>query len=327
MKKKVFFLVSCFLLCSYVFAKSYSTFCLNGFYGLIDENRKIVIDPIYSEISINPIKYIFCYENDGACKIYSSNLKLIYSLPKESLVVYHSEYEYVIQIKDKDKYLPAEVLNIKTEKITQYIPYPQNMIYRPFYKEGVAVVLFQPPSDKDEFLFTVIDKNGKIIVDNLKQADDWYSDGLLAVELKKGKTGFINHKGELVLDVPLYEDYRMHGPKIDTWLRYSFFEGVAFIQTEKDCWYLIDKKGNKKPIPSEYILTEKLTTRRYSSGLSVVENAEHKFGYINKAVELVIPFKFDAAFSFEGKYARVVYQEKDAIIDTAGNIYYCDELK
>lgn len=235
-----------FLLCSYVFAKSYSTFCLNGFYGLIDENRNIVLEPKYSEISINPIKYIFCDENDGACKIYSSNLKLIYSLPKESLVVYHSEYEYVIQIKDKDKYLPAEVLNIKTGKITQYIPYPQNMIYRPFYKEGVAVVLFQPPSDKDEFLFTVIDKNGKIIVDNLKQADDWYSDGLLAVELKKGKTGFINHKGELVLEVPLYEDYRMHGPKIDTWLRYSFFEGVAFIQTEKDCWYLIDKKGNKK---------------------------------------------------------------------------------
>ena len=135
MKKKMMFLIV-FLLCSYVFAKSYSTFCLNGFYGLIDENRDIVLESKYSEISINPIKYIFCYENDGACKIYSSNLKLIYSLPKESLVVYHSEYEYVIQIKDKDKYLPAEVLNIKTGKITQYIPYPQNMIYRLSYKEG-----------------------------------------------------------------------------------------------------------------------------------------------------------------------------------------------
>ena len=221
MKKKMMFLIG-FLLCSYVFAKSYSTFCLNGSYGLIDENRKIVIEPKYSEIS----NYwgIFCYGDDKFCNIYSKQLKLLFSLQEECYIEMLSDDECFIQPKEGNKSLQSSlVLNIKTGKITQYMPYPKNMIYRSFYTEGVAVVLFQPPSDKDEFLFTVIDKNGKIIVDNLKQADDWYSDGLLAVELKKGKTGFINHKGELVLEVPLYEDYRMHGPKIDTWLRYSFF--------------------------------------------------------------------------------------------------------
>ena len=127
----------------------------------------------------------------------------------------------------------------------------------------------------------------------------------------------------MVIKVPLYEDPRMLGIRISPSLNYNFFEGVAFIQTEKDRWYLIDKKGNKKELPQEY----DFTMGGYSNGLTVVQNNEHKFGYVDKNFELVIPFKFDAAFSFEGKYARVVYQEKDAIIDTAGNIYYCDELK
>lgn len=43
--------------------------------------------------------------------------------------------------------------------------------------------------------------------------------------------------------------------------------------------------------------------------------------------ELIIPCNFESANGFEGKYASVKYNEKDAIVDKNGNIYFCDELK
>ena len=106
-------------------------------------------------------------------------------------------------------------------------------------------------------------------------------------------------------------------------LKYSFHEGVAFIQTEKDQWYLLDKKGNKKSLPPEYDFTE----RRYSNGLTVVKDKSGKFGYMDKDFKLVIPCQFDSARSFVGKYAAAVYQGKDVVVDAKGKIYFCEEFK
>ena len=165
--------------------------------------------------------------------------------------------------------------------------------------------------------YTIANRNGKTIVSNIAQADMMYSEDLIPVLFFDGKSGYLDYEGNLVIEVPLYDDYRMGGLRISPSLNYRFHEGVAFIQTAEDQWYLLDKKGSKKEVPSEY----NFATRRYSKGLTVVEDKEHKFGYVDKDFKLVIPCKFERAESFEGKYAAVVYQGKDGVIDKGGNIY------
>ena len=94
MKKKMMFLIG-FLLCSDVFAKSYSTFCLNGSYGLIDENRNIVIDPIYLEIKISEQEYIAC-RNGGTVDIYDPDTNKILSFADITIISQYSEYEWLL---------------------------------------------------------------------------------------------------------------------------------------------------------------------------------------------------------------------------------------
>lgn len=48
---------------------------------------------------------------------------------------------------------------------------------------------------------------------------------------------------------------------------------------------------------------------------------------MDKNFKLVIPCKFENANSFEGKYAAVIYQGKDAVVDAEGNVYFCEEFK
>ena len=317
MKKKMMFLIG-FLLCSYVFAKSYSTFCLNGSYGLIDENRNIVIDPIYLEIKISEQEYIAC-RNGGTVDIYDPDTNKILSFADITIVSQYSEYEWLLhKYAVESKFI---LVNVKTKKESEFI---HNVTREnlPRFVNGVSLILTYY-DDIHKLGYSIMNKKGETLVSGIKQAGERYFEGLIPVLFFNGESGYVNEKGKMVIKVPLYEDPRMLGIRISPSLNYNFFEGVAFIQTEKDRWYLIDKKGNKKELPQEY----DFTMGGYSNGLTVVQNNEHKFGYVDKNFELVIPFKFDAAFSFEGKYARVVYQEKDAIIDTAGNIYYCDELK
>lgn len=51
------------------------------------------------------------------------------------------------------------------------------------------------------------------------------------------------------------------------------------------------------------------------------------YGYMNPIFEIVIPFKFERVEGFIGKYVAVKYNEKDAVINQKGKIYYCSDLK
>ena len=319
MKKLINFAIL-FLLSISLYAKTYSIFKLNGNCGLIDENRKIVLSANYVNISIYDELCIICEKNNRSYTVFSPKLKPIYSLPEESFLNYFSDNEFLFNQKNNNgKYLGQKILNVKTGEISSYKK-NDKFILDYVYRDNLVVVLL-PFEDKPTF--TVLDRNEKLIAKNLNQASWYYSEGLLAVIFTDGRSGFINTKGDLVIETPLYDDPRNAGPKKQATLEYYFHEGVAFIQTAEDQWYLLDKKGSKKEVPPEY----NFATRRYSKGLTVVEDKEHKFGYMDKDFKLAIPCKFERAESFEGKYAVVVYQGKDGVIDKDGNIYFCEEFK
>lgn len=316
--KKQMILSILFLLSISAFAKPYSIFQLNGNYGLIDENRNILFEPIYNSINITEQGYIICDEKNWTPKIFDSNCKEIISFQKQDFFWQFSEHEWVFRNEKGGGY---KLINLKTKDIFEKIEI-KSRDNCPTFVNGVGISLTYY-DELGKYGYTIENRNGKTIVSNIAQIDGMYSEGVIPVLFFDGKSGYLDYNGNLVIEVPLYEDYRMEGLRISPSLNYSFHEGLAFIQTKEDHWYLLNKEGDKKILPSDY----KFVTRRYSNGLTVVENKENKFGYMDKNFKINIPCKFESAYSFEGKYAAVIYQGKDAVVDAEGHIYFCAEFK
>ena len=319
MKKKISLLLFMFL-SIVLYAKSYSIFYLNNLCGVIDKNRKIIVEPKYEDIRISKDDYFVCLKVGKGTDFYDTEGTKILEYSINHFTRKYSDYEWLSYIPDSgNKYIK---LNIKTKKETEFINEHYSKENLPNFINNVSpIIVFGEKNRKYEYRIQNI--NGKVLASDIRQTDCSYSEGLIPVVFYNNKSGFLNIKGKMVIDVPLYEDYRMGGLRISPFLNYTFSEGVVFIQTEKDKWFLINKKGYKTELPKEF----KFITRKYSNGLTVVKNQENKFGYVNKKFELVIPCNFESANGFEGKYAAVKYDGKDAIVDKTGNIYFCDELK
>lgn len=319
MTKKIFFML---LMCLFsdLYAESFSVFCIKGLYGLVNEERAIKLKAKYYKIEKNEENYFICETANSEYEFYSPKLELLYKLPAGSSARKYSNSEYLVYYFDEIKNIHiSKILNIETWKLSEYKKY-ENFVREPFFwGENLAVVIkgSSYPS------FSVIDRNENTVISNLKQAGFCFTEGLLPVILKNGQSGYINKKGKMVISVPLYEDIRMGGPKISPILNYYFSNGVAVFQKEKDKWCLIDRKANIKELPENYILK----TRLYSKGLTVIEDTNSKYGYLNKNAKIAIPCIFDSASNFIGEYAAVAFQGKDAIIDTKGNIFYSEDLK
>ncbi len=134
----------------------------------------------------------------------------------------------------------------------------------------------------------------------------FFSEGLAVAE-KKGKWGYIDKSGKVV--IPLEYDNA-----------YSFHEGLA--EVEKDGkWGYIDKRG-KIVIPFEYGPTEPFAepfAEPFSEGLAGVRK-DGKKGYIDKRGKVVIPFEYKWAYSFHEGLAEVVKDEKWGYIDKSGKV-------
>ena len=301
-----------------LYANSLSPFCFYQKYGVIDESRNIILRPVFNDIGINSESYIICKDEINSYYIYSPDIKLRHKTPEQSSLSWYSNYEAMVTFpQNSGTSYQTYIINIRNGKTSNSKTYKDKYLYTPYYTDKFAVVL-----KKDNLKFSVIDRNGKELFKDFKQAAWNYSEGLLPVIYTDGTSGYINTKGKLVLNVPVFLDYRMGGPKIEHLLNYDFHNDVAFLQTDEDVWHLVDKKGNMKKIPDDY----KFPDRRFSNDLVLTEDKDQKFGFMNKNMELTIPCIFDSAESFEGKYAIAVYKGKDAIVDEKGNIYFCEDF-
>ena len=316
--RKLIALITLLLSTLSIYAESYSVFYKGDSCGLIDENRKIISAPVYEFIRITVQGCFECVKSDGAVDFFDEKFNKVFSFSYVTFMWQYSEHEWIIH---KNGEIGLTLIDIKTKQTTKGIEV-KSKDNCPTFINNIGVILTYY-DEMQKYGYTIATRNGKTIVSNIAQADMMYSEDLIPVLFFNGKSGYLDYEGNLVIEVPLYEDYRMEGLRISPSLNYRFHEGVAFIQTAEDQWYLLDKKGSKKEVPPEY----NFATRRYSKGLTVVEDKEHKFGYMDKDFKLAIPCKFERAESFEGKYAAVVYQGKDGVIDKDGNIYFCEEFK
>jgi len=168
----------------------------------------------------------------------------------------------------------------------------------------------------------IIDVNGKFYDKlNLFRAGSYFSEGLLPADTKERVTGYINREGEFAFIVPIVAEYYD-----DNWsplYATSFKGGYALIQTslEPPVWRVINNVG-------EYVSDELVIDQAFAfaDGLSCIRTIDRKYGYINTKGETVIEPVFDDANSFVRGYARIVYQGRDGLINTEGEIFWSDEF-
>lgn len=184
----------------------------------------------------------------------------------------------------------------------------------------------------------VIDSLGNKILVNIDLVDfDHYQEGLAPVRVKSGKWGFLDTKGNLVIE--------------DKYNRVGYFvNGVAWARNKKDLIGYINTKGEWLIEPKfprvfetdktsgmarvEYrgygwvdtyatsgeILRMKETKvyKKFNSGLSAGLK-DGKFGFFDKTGNWVIKPTYVAVRSFSNGYAAVKENDLWGVIDTEGN--------
>ena len=339
MKKTICFLSIFFIYLSVINAQI--VFSVDGKDGIVGSDYKMKIAPKYKYIQ-KAKNFFICLDENDAVYILDDTLNHIYSA--EDVFMATAVSESLVQIQHRD-FKKVEVLNTKTRQIIE-LPYDDRLRVgnsdesnyyagQGFYfnkdftskyfnyfdmtfpfSEGRAVVFMTSVEGSE---FDVINMNGEIICNGLKECAYSFSENLLAVVSGK-KKGFINTKGEFVFETPFYIDPDWFGPRAEPILPYSFKEGVAVIQNDKLKWQLVDKNGSCKDFPSD-ITPE---SYRFSSGLLLVSktiDGKKKFGFINKEFEILIPCTFEEAASFDGSYASVKLNGKACLVDKKGILH------
>lgn len=165
------------------------------------------------------------------------------------------------------------------------------------FSDGLAAV-------KKNGRWGFIDKAGNVVIPPKYDDAQPFFDGLAAFSDGNGKWGYINKAGNVAIP-PKYDEAR------------PFFEGMAVVRTSKE-WAVINKLGETVfSKPSNYNIED------YSEGWAAFSDENGKWGYLDKAGNVVIPPQYDypPAPFFEG-LACVRKSKKWTVINKDGQTVF-----
>ncbi|MDD5362650.1 MAG: WG repeat-containing protein [Ignavibacteria bacterium] len=208
----------------------------------------------------------------------------------------------VVRLEFKDIQSTYGVINEKGELVFKIEKgYPDL-----YYSDGLLKVeesLFEHPVYYDE--------NGNIAIDKNIYFGIEFCGGYASVQFsKKGKFGFIDTKGNLVIDTMFT-------------ILSRFYNGYAFVHKDHK-EYLLDSTGRLVEIKYFNAIDSSISKSKNITGHGEIQNGLMSFkfnetwGYINMKGELVINPIFNEAGDFSEGLAAVRYNGKYGYIDTSG---------
>ena len=172
-----------------------------------------------------------------------------------------------------------------------------------------------------------IDRTGKFrITLEYEQADDSFSEGLLAAVVVQGETTrgvYLDHDGKVVLEIPFWQDRTALQRSRYTIRRQQlapFSEGLAAVLSFNKIGF-IDRTGKVVIAP---LFRE---TNGFSEGLAAVKiigsDGNYVWGYIDRAGKFAITPQYKEAHPFAGGLAHVSTVEgKRRLIDGSGKVIW-----
>ena len=325
-------------------------FSYGGKVGYVDQNLKVTISPKYEHGSTFRDGYAIVQERSESYVIdiqgnilYSTNSNNMYHFGGSFFTAqgnHSSDYDGLYKIIDIDS---KEVIADKLREVKcvgqndndifavthfdsdvdfSYISDRGERLFRDVpifsgnpFSQGVATIWID--TGKWEWLFGIIDKEGNIIAQDFERLGNIFSEGLCPALTSDGRTGYIDRNGQLVFEIPLIVSQYIDSENT------SFENGRAIIKSEENegYWSVIDKNGH---YIQEFVKVD--IAYGFSDGMALVHRYNNGYSYVNTNGEFVFDFIFSKAESFKNGFARVVINDRDAIVDTEGNIYYSSDL-
>lgn len=322
----------------------------NRLFFVVNNELDVIVSPMLTLAITDDNDFIVTFkESTREINILNKNGEFLYSVDKisddiiqffpigNSLVVIQtfSSGEFVLDCKTREL-TSLKNLSIsfsKSKSPNQNLIPLENGYYYSYEKKCVLnekrYLRAFPYSEDRAIIFTddgyaIIDENQNIISDSFLsfQICDYYTEGLLPIKLKNGKTGFIDKdcNVKFYIDIKGFEP----NPKELPTFKYYFDNGICCLETNSEGWVVIDTNGN---IIKKLGKLVPCTDQSYSeSMLAVYDISLKKYGFLDEKGNLVIPSDFDQVESFENGYAQVVYQGKNALVDKKGNLYFLNDL-
>ena len=308
MKKKLLFLFAA-LLSTTLFSQE-----------LQNSVNKINNDKIIIQTQLNE-RFVKYSKMDSSQKCYSTLADV-----KNNKEILFNKYTAPFEIQGKF-HIPVQETNhgfYLTSDLKEYIFKDKNYKKVFPYCNGSAFVL-----DKDEN-YVLIDMKGNVITDQVAFTTGRFGEGLAPVKLKDGRTGYMNPKGKLVLELDF--NFKYNG---NCYYATRFNNGYAIVNDGNDFDYsVIDKKGNRiKKINA------KIYSDEFSGLVTFCVPAEREglyaFGFMKTDGEVVFPPKYRFADgprtfpSFMNGMTNHFYT-KDGIpvlMDKYGNVYNYDDYR
>jgi hypothetical protein len=143
------------------------------------------------------------------------------------------------------------------------------------YHEGIAYI-------SDGETKSYIDDKGKVVFSGkYEDIDIQVQDGMISYR-EKGKIGFLNKKGQVVIP-----------PKFNGIYLTRFQEGLAPIQGDNGKYGYINKKG-------EFVIAPQFDDAQFFFNNFAVVKLNGKYGYIDKTGNWVVKPIYDEVYEFEG---------------------------
>lgn len=279
-----------------------------GMQGFVDEHGEWVIPPIAKELSQRNTHFYVDTSNYDDLKLYWLDVKGKRLVKKDFILDENDIYEK--KLVNVEKYLngPEGVFNVETGRMI--IPMKYNYLN---FREGYFITSGMSHAE-------IFDRNGNSVItgkyDSIevengriytqKNVNDFYYDDIFDLrgnKLTDGTWDILQRPGK---------DNIVHVKRCRKEIRP---DGTRYTHGCK--YYYLNRQGKVVIDASAYT-----HSRAFSHGLAAVREANGKWGYIDTSGDVVIPFTFDEAQSFQAQYAYVVSRREGpaSLINRRGEI-------
>ncbi len=340
--------------------KTYLPFKQNDYFGYIDTNSKIVIQPMFDNATDFFEGLATVSKNDSVYFIDKNNKNKFNRIFEDAYTFKNG----VTVIKEQNKFYFINRLGQKISDQFEDVNEASNDLYV-VKKDSLYGALNLYGKTQIEFQFQklgdfingyayfiknnkygVISKHGEIIVNNLNWVSNINEDSVFIIK-KEHSFGIINHLGQSLLETNYdfityvkngfyiivkndkYGFYNAQNKCFNTEIAYDYYKekennyysnGKGFKLIKNNSQAIADVNGK---ISIDFGIYDEIY---FAENNLIKVKRKQKYGFVDRKLNLVIPYKYDKASDFKDSTTIVTYKNKNCIIDINGKELYCSDF-